>query len=58
MIKVKTFEAHVRAHYLDDEINGWLALNDVEVIDIKYSTGWNGRSFVASALLIYKEKQD
>ena len=58
MIKIKTFEASVHAKYLDDDINGWLVENDVDVMDIKFSTGWNGRSFVASAMLIYKEKRD
>ena len=46
---------------LDNCINKWLEENDVEVVDIKYSTcgGVNSRdgvSWVPSAMLIYKEK--
>lgn len=57
MIKVKLFEKHFGCD-LDNDINKWVTENDVEVIDVKFSTCFNGRSIVPSAMLIYKEKQD
>lgn len=65
MIKVKTFLMNsmnpLHHDRLDNCINNWLEENDVEVVDIKYSTcgGVNSRdgvSWVPSAMLIYKEK--
>ena len=65
MIKVQTFvtNSHNTADHnkLSNGINKFLAENDVEVVDIKYSTcgGVNSRdgvSWVPSAMLIYKEK--
>ena len=65
MIKVKTFvmnSMNVLHHdRLDCSINKFLEENDIEVIDIKYSTccyGNDGRSFwIPSAMLIYKTKE-
>ena len=63
MIKVKTFITNSQniSHLgrLDDGINDFLAKNDVEIIDIKYSIaigGEGGRSFYSSAMLLYKTK--
>ena len=65
MIKVKTFvmnSQNVLHHErLDNNINKFLEENDVEVVDIKYSTcchaGNNGGNcWTPSAMLIYKEK--
>ena len=64
MIKVKTFvpNSYNPLHHerLDDRINKFLLENDVEVIDIKYSTccEHNGQciSWIPSAMLIYKTK--
>ena len=65
MIKVKTFTINSKntAHHemLDDKINKWLAENDVEVVDVKYSTCYGVTSrdslcWIPTALLIYKEK--
>ena len=65
MIKVKTFtmnSCNVLHHErLDKVINNWLEENDVEVVDIKYSTccytTTSGGSWIPTALLIYKDKQ-
>lgn len=67
MVKVKTFtigtnEGVFKHEILDNQINEFLAENDVELIDIKYSTcsnpvnlGGVGR-WTVFAMLIYKEK--
>jgi hypothetical protein len=64
MIKVKTFfinSANYRDHErLDKSINAFLADNDVEVVDVKYSVaigGANGQFAYPSAMLIYKTKE-
>ena len=65
MIKVKTFfmksQNPLQHEILDEYINSFLAENDVEVIDIKYSVaaveGQNGSRVYPSALLIYKTKE-
>lgn len=64
MIKVKTFfinSTNYRDHErLDKSINSFLAENDVEVIDVKYSVaigGDNGQFVYPSAMLIYKTKE-
>ena len=60
MIKVKTFDPNsanpLHHERLDNEINSFIANNDIEVIDIKYSTAFAENQFIASALLVYKEK--
>jgi hypothetical protein len=65
MVKVKTFttgSANILHHeMLDKHINKFLVENDVEVVDIKYSTcayanQMGGGAWMASAMLIYKEK--
>lgn len=65
MIQVKTFvisnSSNILHHEkLDNQINAFLSANDVEVIDIKYSTcsSWNGTGnlWSPSAMLIYKKK--
>ena len=65
MVKVKTFTTGSDniLHYemLDKHINKFLVENDVEVVDIKYSTcayanQMGGGAWMASAMLIYKEK--
>lgn len=64
MIQVKTFiigNSHNPLHHgrLDNQINKFIKENDIEVIDIKYSTSaiTNGMEFqwIPSAMLIYKE---
>lgn len=68
-IKVKTFIILSRdctgsSHQLDSMINNFIAENNVEVIDIKYSTAIFGGSqgtslsnWVPSAMLIYQERE-
>ncbi|MBR5780982.1 MAG: sporulation protein Cse60 [Bacteroidales bacterium] len=55
MVKVKIFEDICNCKDLENKINAFLVDNDVEFVDIKYSTSFNHCS-VFSALLIYKEK--
>lgn len=59
MIKVKTFVMNsgnpLHHDRLENMINKFLAENEVEVIDIKYSTTvLNGNYWLPSAMLIYK----
>ena len=65
-IKVKTFILKSRAadtDGLDRWINNFIAENNIEVIDIKYSTALFGErgtilsSWVSSAMLIYRERE-
>ena len=66
MVKVKTFliNSHNPLHHerLDKLINKFFEENDIDVIDIKYSTtaaapsGSLGFLWIPSAMLIYKEK--
>lgn len=65
MIQVKTFvipsSSNILHHEkLERQINSFLVENDIEVIDIKYSTcsSWNGTGNIwsPSAMLIYKTK--
>ena len=68
MIQVKTFvikNSDNPAHHerLDGMINTFLAENDIEVIDIKYSTAMaptstGGYFWKPSAMLIYKTKDN
>ena len=74
MIKVKMFSITCRSIAysavdecimdLENSINEWLDENHVEVIEIKYSTTCSSGgtrdiiSWIPSAMLIYKEKQD
>ncbi len=67
MIKVKTFVLKKSGNpydheHLDGAINTFLAENDIEIVDIKYSTAMaqtdQGRyAWKPSAMLIYKEKE-
>jgi hypothetical protein len=64
-IKVKTFIMNSQnpLHHdrLDARINNFIQENDIEVIDIKYSTcvysNGCGGSWIPSAMLIYKENE-
>lgn len=65
-IKVKTFIIKSRGYgvdRLDKWINNFIAENNIEVIDIKYSTALFGdggnilSSLVPSAMLIYRERE-
>lgn len=65
MIKVKTFVTNslnpLHNERLDNSINVFLLGNDIEVIDVKYSSSLavdgNGKVyFDHSAMLIYREK--
>lgn len=64
MVQVKTFvmNSNNPLHHerLDKLINNFIKENDIDVIDIKYSTaavsGANGVTWIPSAMLIYKEK--
>ena len=69
MIKVKTFVIKnsnniCHPERLDNYINNFLAENDIEVVDIKYSTAMavlqNSEVYIwkPSAMLIYKEKDN
>lgn len=42
---------------LDDKINKFIKENDIEVIDIKYSTAIIESGWIPSAMLIYKENE-
>lgn len=66
MIKVKTFVTNSKniAHHerLDNAINAFLESNNVEIVDIKYSTccymNANGAEcWILTALMIYNDKQ-
>lgn len=64
MIKVKTFfinsTNYLHHERLDKSINAFLAENDVEVVDVKYSVaigGDNGQFVYPSAMLIYKTNE-
>lgn len=66
MIKVQTFvtknHRDTDHNQLRNDINEFLAENDVEVVDIKYSTcscvdAMGKIHWIPSALMIYKEKQ-
>ena len=66
MVKVKTFTMGsnhniLKHEILDNQINKFLSENDVEVVDVKFSTcayanQMGGGAWMASAMLIYKEK--
>ena len=64
MIKVKTFviNSNNPMHHerMDAQINKFIEENDIEVVDIKYSTtsAWNGAAavWIPSAMLIDKLK--
>ena len=66
MVKVKTFTMGsnhniLKHEILDNQINKFLSENDVEVVDVKYSTCYGVTSrdslcWIPTALLIYKEK--
>ena len=68
MIKVKTFvikNSNNPHHHerLDGVINNFLAENDIEVVDIKYSTAMapdaqGGFFWEPSAMIIYKTKDN
>ncbi len=67
MIKVKTFvlkNSGNPCHHerLDNQINSFLSENNVEVVDIKYSTAVSvddGRVYwIPSAMLIYKDNKN
>ena len=59
-IKVKCFEANSRVAKLEEAINDFLNENDVEIVDVKFSSAdglSNGRSFSSyAALVLYKER--
>ena len=59
-IKVKGFEARNFVDRLEEAINEFLNENNVEVVDIKFSSAEglsNGRPFSSyAALLLYKER--
>ncbi len=62
MIKVKTFIMKgstnpLHHERLDNAINNFIAENNIEVVDIKYSTSLSDQhSWIPSAMLIYKEQ--
>ncbi|MBU9712734.1 sporulation protein Cse60 [Evansella tamaricis] len=53
-MKVKHFDSDDT--YIDDDINEWLEANDVDIIDIKFTTTVSEDSVCNDALLIYKER--
>lgn len=66
MIKVKTFfcnsQNYLHHEKLDDAINDFLSKNDVDIVDIKYSTSSfcnqrGGTGLYMSALLIFKPRE-
>ncbi len=66
MIKVKTFAirrrwADIDLEGLDNKINNFIAENNIEVVDIKFSTSMADTderrySWIPCAMLIYKEQ--
>lgn len=68
MIKVKTFVLKKSGNpydheHLDGAINTFLAENDIEIVDIKYSTAMaqtdqGGYAWKPSAMIIYKTKDN
>lgn len=68
MIKVKTFVLKKSGNpydheHLDGAINTFLAENDIEIVDIKYSTAMapnaqGGFFWEPSAMIIYKTKDN
>jgi len=62
MVKVKTFvlnSGNAQCHHsqLDDNINKFIEENDIEVIDIKYSSaGYGDCGVQLSAMVIYSGK--
>ena len=59
MIQTKIFSTIRQVNYpenLETWINNFLSENDVELIDIKFSTVQTNNGFVMSAMIIYKAK--
>ena len=60
MVQTKIFSTIKQINYpghLETWINNFLSENDVELIDIKFSTLQTNNGFVMSAMIIYKTKQ-
>ena len=58
-MKVKTFSSNL-TNKLDMSINNFISNDDIEVIDIKFSTAArqdNYGSLLFSAMVIYKDKE-
>lgn len=59
MIQTKIFSTIKKVNYpehLETWINNFLSENDVDLIDIKFSTVQTNNGFVLSAMIIYKTK--
>ena len=55
-MKVQTFRSSSTID-LDDRINNFISSPDIEVIDIKFSTGSKQGFVQYSAMVIYKDKE-
>ena len=55
-MKVKTFRSNFTSQ-LDNSINNFISSPDIEVIDIKFSTGSKQGFVQYSAMVIYKDKE-
>lgn len=60
MRKVKFFEKLYDCNSLDEEINGWIEDNNMELIDVKLSADWeDGTDYVKyTATVIYMDKNE
>lgn len=60
MRKVKFFKKLYDCNSLDEEINGWIKDNNMELIDIKLSVVWeDGTDYVEyTATVIYTDKSE
>ena len=60
MCKVKFFEKLYDCNSLDEEINGWIEDNNMELIDVKLSAVWeDGTDYEKyTATVIYTNKSE
>lgn len=58
-MKVKEFVGKIGTHELEDAINRFLENDEIELVDIRYTTSENGYGVDFSlALVIYKESKE
>lgn len=55
MIKTKEFYGRMPGNQLDSQINDFLANDNIQYVDVKYSVSTGGYETVHGALLIYEE---
>ena len=61
MLKVKIFTMNsgnpLHIDRLEQSINTFIETNDIEIVDIKYSTTCLNEKFIPSAMLFYRESK-